>query len=85
MEPLDSYLAFFDDLKQGRGRWAAAVIAGDSSCPDAFGDAARLRDFVGRGGENLIFRPICVGDLTSALEDAIDTFDEACKTLPRPE
>ena len=78
MEPLDSYLNFFDGLKEGRGRWAAAVIAGDSSCPDSFGDAARLRDFVGRGGQNLIFRPICTNDLSSALEDAISTFDAAC-------
>ena len=79
---VDHYIGFLDDLKLGRERWAAAVIAGDTSCPDAFRDGERLREFVAQAGDNVIHRPICVSDLSSALQDAIDKFDAACQALP---
>jgi hypothetical protein len=82
MLPVDHYLAFLDDLKLGRDRWAAAVIAGDASCPDSFRDGERLREFVARAGDNVIHSPICVDDLSTALQEAIDNFDAACQAMP---
>jgi hypothetical protein len=78
---------FLDGLKQARGRWATAVIAGPGpgQCSSTFGDAAeaaRLRTFVAQTGQNAVFSSICEGDLAGALEDAINTFDAACQTFP---
>jgi len=79
------YKASFDSIAKGPGRWAAAVIAGQTSCTSSFGDAVeakRLKEFVALAGKNGTFSSICDGDLTGALERALDTFDGACKALP---
>jgi hypothetical protein len=85
--PLGNYLDFLDDLKGGRGRWATAVIAGTGpgSCSSSFGQAAeavRMIDFVGQVGTNSILSSVCDGDLASALDDALDTFEAACNAFP---
>jgi hypothetical protein len=85
--PTQEIVDFLDTVKDARGRWATAVIAGPGpgQCTSAFGDAAeatRLREFVGLTGTNAIFSSICEGDLAGALGDAIDTFDAACQTFP---
>jgi hypothetical protein len=74
-----------DTVAKGEGRWATAVIAGELSCQSSFGsatEAKRLKEFVGLAGKNGTFASICQGDLTGALEKALDTFDAACKNLP---
>jgi hypothetical protein len=82
MASVDSYIDFFDTLTGDRGRWAAAVIAGDSTCPDAFRDGIRLREFVDKAGDNVIHSKICVSDLSAALGSAIETFEAACDSFP---
>jgi len=82
MLPVSHYIGFLDDLKMGRGRWAAAVIVGDDSCPDSFRDGERLRGFVAEAGDNVIHSPICVPSLENALQEAIDTFEAACEAFP---
>jgi len=82
--PVDSTIQFLDNLTGSRGRWATAVIAGPSACTSSFGDAsnaANLQDFVTQTGDNAVFSSICDGDLTSALAEAVATFDAACRTL----
>lgn len=85
VRPVAEYKTVLDTAAQGEGRWATAVIAGDKECTSSFGDAIeakRLKEFVSLAGKNGTFSSICEGDLTSALEKALDTFDAACKTLP---
>ncbi|MCP4445102.1 MAG: hypothetical protein GY811_07135 [Myxococcales bacterium] len=87
LTPLSHYLGFLDGLKDGRGRWASAVIAGPGpgSCTSSFGDAAeaeRKIDFVAQAGNNSRLSSICGGDLTSALSEALDTFEAACNIFP---
>jgi hypothetical protein len=80
--PLDDYVGALDKLKGGRSRWAGAVIAGPTECSSSFGsakEAARLKQFVAKSGGNVVFSSICLGNLTSALENAIAAFDAACK------
>jgi len=84
---LSHYLSFLDNLKFARGRWAIAVIAGPGpgTCTSSFGEAyeaTRLKQFVADTGENAVFSSICEGDLTSALQDALDTFSSACDSFP---
>jgi hypothetical protein len=86
-EPTSSYTSFFDTLKQGRGRWATAVIAGQTKCTSKFGSAAeatRLKAFVSQVGSSAVFSSICDGDLAGALERALGTFDVACKSFAVP-
>lgn len=74
-----------DEVKGDRGRWATAVIAGPNDCSSEFGsadDAQRLEDFVAAAGTNAVFSSICAGDLTGALMDALETFDQACEMFP---
>jgi len=85
--PLSHYLDVLDTVKGGRGRWASAVIAGPGpgSCTSSFGEAAeaeRMIDFVNQAGENSRLSSICSGDLTSALGQALDTFEAACNSFP---
>lgn len=85
--PISEYLGFLDGLVGNRGRWATAVIAGPGpgTCSSSFGDAAeatRLKEFVQQTGPNAVFSSICDGDLTSSLQDALDTFEEACDNFP---
>lgn len=80
------YAGDFDNVKAGfRGRWAAAVIAGDRGCTSALGkaaDAVRLKQFIAAVGQNGVFSSICEGDLTKGLKEALDKFTEACKGFP---
>ena len=78
-------LAFLDNVKGARGRWATAVIAGPNDCESNFGSAYqadRLMNFVSQTGENGSFSSICDGDLTTALEAALENFDAACNAFP---
>ncbi len=82
--PTSDTINFLDNLTGARGRWATAVIAGPSSCESSFGTAnraANLQQFVADTGENAVFSSICSGDLTTALGEAVATFDAACRTL----
>jgi hypothetical protein len=74
-------------VKIFRGRWAAAVIAGDRGCDTPLGkaaDAVRLKQFIQTTGKNGVFHSICDGDLTKGLEAALKVFTEACKGFPGP-
>jgi hypothetical protein len=78
-------IAFLDGLKGHRSRWAAGVIAGESSCTSSFGDAveaSRLKQFVqmanANGSQQAVFSSICAGDLTAALNDVLNKFQAAC-------
>jgi hypothetical protein len=87
LPPVDDYVKFFDSAKGGHGRWAAAVIAGPGPgrCSSQFGDAdeaSRLREFVQKTGKEAVFSSICDGDLTGALDDALQTFSAACESFP---
>ena len=83
MPPSDT-VAFLDNLTGNRGRWATAVIAGATSCTSNFGDAIKasnLQEFVSLTGDNAVFSSICDGDLSTPLQEAIATFDAACKSF----
>lgn len=78
-------IAQLDQIKGERGRWAAAVIAGQTDCSSGFGMAAegiRLKQFAQAAGPNVIFGDICAGNLAPALQDALDTFQAACESFP---
>ena len=79
------YTTDFDKVKIFRGRWAAAVIAGDRGCESPLGkaaDAVRLKQFITSTGKNGVFHSICDGDLTEGLKAALAKFTEACKAFP---
>lgn len=85
VQPVKRYIDVLDKVKGARGRWATAVIAGPTACKSAFGDAEaanRLQSFVKETGATGVFSSICTGDLTSALNDALQTFNAACENLP---
>jgi hypothetical protein len=74
-----------DQIKGDRGRWAAAVIAGQTSCTSSFGEAEegiRLKQFQQAGGPNVVFGDICSGNLAPALQQALETFTAACENFP---
>jgi hypothetical protein len=78
-------IAFLDTLKGHRSRWAAGVIAGETSCNSTFGNAAeatRLKQFVQmtnqNGSQQAVFSSICAGNLSMALSDVIAKFQAAC-------
>ena len=82
--PADA-IQFFDTLKGHRSRWAAGVIAGETSCNSSFGNAAeasRLKQFVqmanASGTQQAVFSSICAGNLTMALTDVLAKFQAAC-------
>jgi hypothetical protein len=78
-------LQALDQIKGDRGRWAAAVIAGQTSCSSGFGMAAegiRLKQFAQQAGPNVVFGDICAGNLAPALQQALDTFQAACDNFP---
>ncbi|MEM9194623.1 MAG: hypothetical protein AAGF12_35925 [Myxococcota bacterium] len=84
--PIAEVMSDIDRVKGDRGRWATAVIAGPGpgACTSAFGEAAeatRLQDFVNQVGANGVFSSICEGDLTTALTDALNTFETACQNF----
>jgi hypothetical protein len=83
--PVSHYKTVLDGIAQGEGRWAAAVIAGQTQCKSSFGDAIeakRLKEFTSLPGVKSTFSSICDGDLSLALDKALDLFDGACKSLP---
>ena len=87
LRSIDDYAGVLDNAAGGPGRWAAAVIAGESSCESSFGkaiEAKRLKKFTQRAGKNGTFSSICDGDLAPGLQKALDTFDAACKNFPGP-
>jgi len=78
-------IQFLDTLKGHRSRWAAGVIAGETSCNSSFGNAAeatRLKQFVqmtnSNGTPQAVFSSICAGNLTQALSDVLAKFQSAC-------
>jgi hypothetical protein len=81
-------VAFFDNLKGARNRWAAAVVAGPGpgTCMSDFGNAAeasRLKEFVtqantGSAVPGAVFSSICDGDMAASLGQALSTFQAAC-------
>lgn len=86
-ESVSTYVNALDAVKGDRGRWATAVIAGmgPGDCSSALGsadEAGRLINFVDQTGANAVMSSICDGDLAGALQDALDTFDNACKSFP---
>lgn len=79
------FVSAIDQIKGERGRWAAAVIAGRTTCNSNFGTAVegvRLKQFATAAGDNVVYGDICAGDLTGALQQALDTFQDACETFP---
>lgn len=83
--PIAEVVTMLDAAAKGPGRWATAVIAGQTKCSSSFGEAAeakRLKTFVSAAGKNGTFSSICDGDLSGGLQKALDTFDAACKTFP---
>jgi hypothetical protein len=85
IRPVGIFTQDFDAAAKGPGRWATAVIAGQSDCKSSFGDAAeakRLKELVALAGKNGVFSSICDGDLTSGLDAALATFDAACRSFP---
>lgn len=87
--PIADFAPAFDEIKQGRGRWAAAAIAGPGPgrCASSFGgaaDAVRMRQFVASAGKNAVFSSICDGDFSVSLKRALDTFSQACESFPPP-
>lgn len=87
LEPVSTYKTFLDGVTGGPGRWALAVIAGPGpgQCESEFGSAAeatRLKNLVGQVGANGVVSSICSGDLTGALQQALETFDTACQGFP---
>ncbi len=83
--PITDYTTMLDDLKDERGRWAMAVIAGETTCESAYGgatEAVRLKNFVAETGENAVFSSICDSDLASSLTAALEKFQAACEAFP---
>ncbi len=79
------FVTALDQIKGTRGRWAAAVIAGQTTCESTFGSAVegrRLKEFATAAGSNVVFGDICAGNLTGALQQALDTFQAACDNFP---
>lgn len=84
--PPEFYAGKFDDVKEGfRARWATAVIAGESQCSSALGNAdqaVRLKKFADIAKPNSVFSSICKNDFSGALKEAFDVFSNACKGFP---
>ncbi|MBZ0236639.1 MAG: hypothetical protein K8M05_30205 [Deltaproteobacteria bacterium] len=79
------FLMPLDQVKGERGRWAAAVIAGQTACTSSFGDAVegvRLKQFQQASPQNVVFGDICAGNLQGALMQALDSFQAACENFP---
>jgi hypothetical protein len=84
-EPVQNYVSFLDGLTGARGRWAVAVIAGETDCDSEWGgadEATRLKEMVTLTGDNAVLSSICDADLASALTQALNTFDTACESFP---
>jgi hypothetical protein len=78
-----------DAFTQGEDRYVIVTVAGqeNAGCTSAFGDAApapRLHEFT-NGVNNGLMGDICEGDLTQALQEALELITFSCDTLPPPE
>jgi hypothetical protein len=76
---------FLDDLTGGEERYVVVTIAAVQQCQSEFGkaDAApRLKELVDLCGDNGFFGDICAGDLSTSLEEALDTMELACSDMP---
>ncbi|HPH69258.1 MAG TPA: hypothetical protein PLF40_26070 [Kofleriaceae bacterium] len=82
---------FLDTVKGGRGRWAAAVVAGPGpgECSSSFGkagEAKRLKQFVTAANsgaqQNVVFSSICEGNMAASLTTALNKFQSACENFP---
>jgi hypothetical protein len=78
-----------DEFTQGEDRYVIVTVAGreNDGCTSAFGDAAaapRLHEFTGSVTKGLM-GDICEGDLTQALQEALELITFSCDTLPPPE
>jgi hypothetical protein len=86
LEPVANYVAKFDTLKGGHGRWATASIAippGAGSCAgDGSSENVRLKSFTDMAGTNGVFTNICAGNMAQSLMQAFDTFGLACENIP---
>lgn len=85
LEAINDVIQSLDTVKGDRGRWAAAVIAGQMQCSSTFGTAeesVRLKQFAQQAGTNVVFGDICQGNLAPALQQALDTFQAACDNFP---
>ena len=81
--------AALDALTQGEERYVIVSVAGrqDAGCESAFGDAIaapRLHQFT-NSVTNGLMGDICEGDLTQALDEALELITFSCDTLPPPE
>jgi hypothetical protein len=86
LEPIQNYVAKFDTLKGGHGRWATAVIAippGAGQCGGSqSSENVRLKSFTDMAGTNGVFANICSGNMAQSLMQAFDTFGLACENIP---
>ena len=74
-----------DDLKGGRNRWAATVIAAPDDCTTGLGEAvraSRLLEFAEDAGDTVSFASVCDNDLVGAVNQAAQHFLAACDLLP---
>lgn len=81
--------AALDAFTQGEDRYVIVTVAGPqgSGCESAFGEATpapRLHEFT-NSVSNGLMGDICQGDLTQALEEALELITFSCDTLPPPE
>lgn len=81
--------AELDAFTQGEDRYVAVSVAGreNMGCTSAFGDASaapRLHEFT-TSVPNGLMGDICEGDLTQALQEALELITFSCDTLPPPE
>jgi hypothetical protein len=77
-----------DTFTQGEDRYVVVTVAGqeNSGCESAFGEAAaapRLHEFT-TSVPNGLMGDICEGDLTQALQEALELITFSCDTLPPP-
>ncbi|MBL8624785.1 MAG: hypothetical protein JNK64_25985 [Myxococcales bacterium] len=85
LEMPSEIIATLDQVKGERGRWAAAIIAGQTSCSSSFGmaeEGIRLKQFQQAAGTNVIYGDICAGNLAPALQQALESFQAACENFP---
>jgi len=81
--------AELDAFTQGEDRYVIVSVAGreNMGCSSAFGDASaapRLHEFT-TSVPNGLMGDICEGDLTQALQEALELITFSCDTLPPPE
>ncbi len=78
-------IATLDQVKGDHGRWAMAIIAGQTQCMSSFGAAEegiRLKQFQQASGTNVVYGDICAGNLAPALQQALESFQAACENFP---